>query len=243
MPSCRSSAIEFPFRRARLSAWVSVLLGLSAILAPASGSMPIEIPAQSCRNGHFAVHQGHRFRLGEVQSPTHLYQDEEGCPSAAACQTQTYLRRGAQVILNQIAGDWACVWHQGQGEAVVGWVPFRQLVLKLPPQASQLQDWLGEWRLLNVAALRLGLAPDFAFLTLSGEAFWQGAVVNGEAVIHVGELRASQLRPQGQQLVYRAGDESWDCRAEMTLLPPYLIVDDNLQCGGMNVSFRGVYRR
>lgn len=34
-----------------------------------------------------------------------------------------------------------------------------------------------------------------------------------------------------------------DCKVWLRRLGPWLVVDDNLACGGMNVTFRGVYRR
>lgn len=35
----------------------------------------------------------------------------------------------------------------------------------------------------------------------------------------------------------------FDCKVWMRRVGPWLVVDDNLACGGLNVSFRGVYRR
>lgn len=35
----------------------------------------------------------------------------------------------------------------------------------------------------------------------------------------------------------------FDCQVWMPRLGPWLIVDDNTNCGGLNVTFRGVYRR
>ena len=45
-----------------------------------------------------------------------------------------------------------------------------------------------------------------------------------------------------ETLPYEAGDDL-DCRARMRLIGPYLLVADNGQCGGLNVSFSGAYRR
>jgi hypothetical protein len=34
-----------------------------------------------------------------------------------------------------------------------------------------------------------------------------------------------------------------DCRARLRLFGPYLAIEDNTGCGGMNVTFTGVYTR
>ena len=43
-------------------------------------------------------------------------------------------------------------------------------------------------------------------------------------------------------LPFTAG-EPGDCRIRLRLLPPFLLAEDNMNCGGMNVSFTTVYRR
>ncbi len=48
--------------------------------------------------------------------------------------------------------------------------------------------------------------------------------------------------PKGYTVVF-AGKDPADCRVTLTLLPPFLLAGDNMNCGGMNVSFTGVYRK
>jgi hypothetical protein len=36
---------------------------------------------------------------------------------------------------------------------------------------------------------------------------------------------------------------STDCRVSLTVVPPYLLAADNMNCGGMNVSFTGCIAR
>jgi hypothetical protein len=58
---------------------------------------------------------------------------------------------------------------------------------------------------------------------------------------NIGDLGGS-ARPHGAVLAYSDGDPD-GCRATMTLIGSLLVVADNDQCGGMNVSFTGVYQR
>ena len=48
--------------------------------------------------------------------------------------------------------------------------------------------------------------------------------------------------PQGNHVVF-AGKDTDDCEVKLTLLPPFLAVTDNLNCGGYNVTFTGIYRK
>jgi hypothetical protein len=36
--------------------------------------------------------------------------------------------------------------------------------------------------------------------------------------------------------------EGPECRVAMRLIGPYLIANDAMKCGGMNVTFSGIYR-
>ncbi|MBV9076797.1 MAG: hypothetical protein JO048_04870, partial [Methylobacteriaceae bacterium] len=86
-----------------------------------------------------------------------------------------------------------------------------------------------------------------------GDATW-GAFDPGRArrgAVNVGEIEA-EWAPAGPTLAFALaeagpvpvaqGDEA-DCKVWLARLGPYLVVADNLRCGGANVSFRGVYRR
>jgi len=53
------------------------------------------------------------------------------------------------------------------------------------------------------------------------------------------------LRRTGADARADAPDTDGDdiCRATLRLVGPYLLVDDNNDCGGANVTFDGVYRK
>ena len=42
---------------------------------------------------------------------------------------------------------------------------------------------------------------------------------------------------------YSDGEDQYDCKATIRLIGIYLVVADNMHCGGANVSFSGVYRK
>lgn len=80
---------------------------------------------------------------------------------------------------------------------------------------------------------------------MNGQAIWQSSPVN----VHDGEMDGTS-KPAGTLLTLPAASErrkdfdpSLECVASLRLVGPYLLVEDNLRCGGMNVTFTGAYRR
>lgn len=220
-----------------------------ATLVPPLQTQAVEIPTYSCRNGLFASHSAdHHFQLGRIQGKdrAYFYQDSEGCPTGKNCKSSSYVIPGDRVIINQIQTDWACVWYQGVKSETVGWVPRAQIKLDPPTRIPQYTEWLGHWAYSKSASISITAAvksKNKQALALDGQAFWFGLVVNGEQVIHMGALATPELIPDDNRLYYSEDRQEYSCQAEFLLLPPYLIVDDNLNCGGQNVSFRGVYTR
>jgi hypothetical protein len=69
---------------------------------------------------------------------------------------------------------------------------------------------------------------------VSGLATWHGA---GE-MVNTGDLDG-EATVQGNTAIYRKGE----CEATLTFGPATLTVEDNLKCGGLNVTFTGEYNR
>ncbi len=225
------------------------LLGYFYLITPAGASQSAIAP-YNCRNGAFpaaAQFQLAQIHLRPTQKHQHFYDDVEGCPAQATCQQKSYLIPGDQVIVAQLQNQWACVWYPGQPHETVGWMPIQSL--KFLPIGSELPliAWQGQWKRGEQPGqieIKTKATADEASLSLDGEAFWLGAILeSGDQVIHTGETHASDLLPLGRQLHLTEGKNKYDCHMRLTLLPPYLIVHDNRQCGGANVVFDGIYTR
>jgi hypothetical protein len=195
-------------------------------------------PANWCRNGLFSSDEA-EFRLATVggnrTARTHFYNDDDGCPSAAAkCETKSYLIAGDRVVVSRKYGPWVCAWYQkGRGAETVGWLRADKLVMSAPPAAPALKDWLGSWEYAgNSLDIRRDAAS--ASLKVKGEAVWQGVGDN----VHVGSVEAV-ARPRGNELIL----VEEECRVRLKLVGDYLIVSDNSECGGANVRFNGVFRK
>ena len=150
---------------------------------------------------------------------------------------KSYLVKGNEVVINRIRGDFACAWFAPtKGSQTIGWLRVADLDRpELLLDASE-NAWTGEWKyaLNSIAITRNRLD---GFLNIVGDAIWKGIGDN----VHVGELDGRFAHKNGV-LDYFDGNEEYDCKAKFNLLGKYLIVADNMTCGGVNVSFTGVYR-
>lgn len=50
-------------------------------------------------------------------------------------------------------------------------------------------------------------------------------------------------KPSAGKMNFGDGTDEHDCQVEMQLVGKYLVVADNLHCGGANVSFSDVYQK
>jgi hypothetical protein len=189
--------------------------------------------------------------------------DRAGCPNGdAVCAGRAFLVPGDAVVVTGVKGNYACATFAGPPPAVLstsGWLPGAALV---PPSASiaanaeSIGDWIGDWRSGPEQQIKITRAADDR-IALDGAATWgagdpdrvkRGAVNTGDfsaiAALAGGHL-AFLIGNEGKPLPYdakRAKDQIL-CGLRLWRTGPYLVVADNLQCGGNNVTFTGVYRR
>jgi hypothetical protein len=221
------------------------LIGLLLVVCGASASARAQEgggnPANWCRNGAF-TRDSEEFGLarikGEKGSRVHFYGDEEGCPGPAAkCRQKAYVIPGDEVLTSRTFGDWVCVWYQrARGAETVGWLPADRLDTVATAEKPSLASWLGTWGFYD-NELRLSRGRRAGVLRVSGDATWQGV---NPGNVHVGELSGEAAQAGG---VLRLGEDPEECRATLRLVGPYLVVADNKRCGGVNVTFDGVYRK
>jgi hypothetical protein len=214
------------------------LLMLACVAVSAVAQEADDNPANWCRNGLFPSDKA-GFKLAKVggnrTARIHFLNDDDGCPSPEVkCETKSYLITGDEVLVSRTYGQWVCGWYQPQkGGETVGWLRADKLVLTAPQPRPALEDWVGLWK---YAEKSLGIRRDgkSGLLKVKGYATWQGVGAN----VHVGEVEAA-AQPQGPELVL----VEEECRVSLKLVGDYLVADDNSGCGGVNVSFNGVFRR
>ncbi len=186
-----------------------------------------------CRNGLFADDQN-EMRPARIagDGPVSLYQDSTpGCPQkGAACKQADGPAPGTEVLVSKVHNGFACVW---QSTDAVGWVPAARVDLSVPfDRNPPLAAWAGDWKYFD-NHLQIALTPDGRRLHIGGDAFWHGlnsthdGSVEGEAV------------PSGNHLSFQS--PQGDCKVRLTLVNHSLAASDNRACGGMNVTFTGIY--
>lgn len=179
---------------------------------------------------------------------------DKACPSAApVCREKAYLVAGNTVLVSATEGDFACATYVGaKGATRSGWLP-RAALAETPSAAIGLDDWAGTWMaspehtiVITRKGAALALAGDATYGALDPDRVRRGAV-------NVGSF-AVEARPQGASLAFTDRDEKGvapvyspddggACSVRMRLVPPFLVAESNLACGGMNVTFTGLYRR
>lgn len=189
-------------------------------------------------------------RLNYVKNAT----DQAGCPSAdEACRERAYLVPGNAVIAGRRREGFRCAMYlASNGQARTGWLPETGLIT-LP--AANDPDFVGKWR--SGPEQSIAIRRDGANWQLEGQATYgaqdserlrRGAVNIGDFSATVprsgsdGPTRLSFTEGPDGTLPHDKGEEG-ACRMRMQLVGPWLLVSDNLRCGGANVTFTGIYRR
>jgi hypothetical protein len=150
---------------------------------------------------------------------------------------------GHPVAIGRRDGEWTCVSHYGSG---YGWMLTNRLQPIEPDLHPPATSWTGTWTPLELkkqpreASTKLvistGAAP--GSLKVAGQAYWFGAAVNGGRITHEGAVEA-----EGQPNENRLHIAESRCEVNLFLIGDFLNVQDNRECGGMNVTFTGVWQK
>jgi hypothetical protein len=176
------------------------------------------------------------------------------CPSNAnACRLNAYLVPGDEVLTNATDDRYVCAKFKSQSFVeTIGYLPRASLELVLPDHPS-IEKWNGTWR--RDPEAEIALKSIGAEVTVMGSATWGSGDPQRikRGAIHTGELEGA-FRPRSRVLAIsydpdRSGfppaedAASEVCAAKLELVGRYLVVEDNGRCGGVNVSFNGLYVR
>lgn len=219
---------------------LAAILSLTLANAAAVHAAPEDL---SCRNGDFPTGQ-QSFGLAKVSGTGRLnfLGDMDGCPSEEArCRQRAYVVEGDVLLTGRSHGRYVCVFFANRGGGDAGWAPRERLAPMPVPSSPLLSAWVGRW---SDGDDTITLKTDGGALVAEGEAYWPSAHPSRSAAPggpNVGDLSGT-ARPSGDRVVFSDGDPQ-GCTATLTLVEALLVVRDNDGCGGMNVSFTGVYRR
>lgn len=175
----------------------------------------------------------------------HAGEEREGCPApTAACRRKGYVVAGDRLVAWEVEGRLTRVTYlaPGSDRPSEGWIETAAL-RRVPLASPHAADWIGGWTGWDseIEITRGAKPGTFHF---GGNATWGGHDPERVKIgaINFGMFGADVPAPRGDSLALADSDEP-DCRIALRLLGPYLLVRDNDRCGGLNVSFTGVYRR
>ena len=239
-----------------VTAIVAVSWSLSAL---AEGQLCTGVPMLGADNSGAAP------QLAIVTSRGRLHfvkgSEQAGCPSAkATCAMGAFVVVGDPVVVSTTAGDYACATFTGpvpKAFSTTGFLPRSQL--GAPPQDAHVDAsaaWAGVWRSGDEQTITIKPEPD-GRIAIEGEATWgshdpervkRGGVNMGdiEAEVHIADgavAFAIDFDGATKPFDFKQADNSDLCRVKLWRLGPYLVASDNLRCGGMNVTFTGLYRK
>ena len=210
----------------RLRGVIAILCGVAALGAPALAD---DI------NPDFAARQTMTLARIRPNGRTYFYHDAEidGCPAMTAkCRRPAYLVGGDVLLVGARHGELIdAVFAPTTGRATEGWMP-ASAIEPIPAPPAKPSSWLGSWGYDDAEIdIRAGSQP--GRLKASGNATYG----HGQA-IHDGGFDAEAVI-EGDRITF----DDDICRVSMRIIGPYLVAADNMQCGGVNVTFSGVYRR
>jgi hypothetical protein len=188
--------------------------------------------------------------------------EQAGCPSAgAACAMRAFVVGGDAVVVSVTSGDYACATFTAPGPKAVSTSGFLlRAQLAAPPQQASVNApavWAGTWRSGDERTITIRPKGE-GRIVINGDATWgthdPQRVRRGG--VNVGDLDAEVSIADGVAAftadldgtikpfdVKLPADNDLACRVKLWRLGPYLVAVDNLRCGGMNVTFTGVYRK
>ncbi|TPG10903.1 hypothetical protein [Sphingomonas oligophenolica] len=169
--------------------------------------------------------------VGKPDRQAHFHQLAKPCPAGGLCgwRRKGYLTPGDVVLASAPKGGFRCVYFLGAGGKITaGFVATASLQSMAEQPAPDPRFLTGVWR-----------QEDGGVITISARA---GAALYAKGQASYGDNFGSFVGP-----VVIAGSHfmvtSNGCEIVAKRRGPYLAVSDNNACGGVNVSFGGLYAR
>lgn len=189
-------------------------------------------PAEACVFVDFGSGSQTEPDLAEIDTKTPALAWMDCDPSRSCISLK--LDPGSPVLIYRKKGEWTCGYGVNRHGAGPAWFRTRDLRALEFTEAPAIEAWYGVWK-SGVDRMAISASKNRGELHLIGNATWHGA--NGNE--HFGHVEGNAT-PSRNRLHIVDGE----CVIDLTLAGRYMLADDNQQgCGGMNVSFSGIWRR
>ncbi len=198
-----------------------------------------EKPETACRADVFSYEGPLAVKLIEAaeQAKVYFYDDKDKCPDAdeKTCQKKAYLLKGDKVLVSKTYKEWSCALYLGVNkkqkvQSTYGWVKSASLSKEDANKEVSI-DWTGKWvdgsNSLTLSKESNGKMKVSGFATYGSGMSTNTGEVNGVNTPVKNFLEISED----------------SCKVKMLAFDKFLLVDDNLECGGLNVTFNGIYMK
>jgi hypothetical protein len=236
----------------RRSTFAAVLLaGVAA--ASAAIAEPCPQPQEQANFGALTLA---RVKAGKPKA--YFTKDECQPTRRQSCAMSAYVVPGDIVLVSRVYDASACALYVNtKGQVTTGLLSNSELEAPRPLPSETSRDFMGRWvrTEAEITIKRKGRGDQLQFV---GNATYgaRDPVRVARGAVNVGEFDfdyapakneldiAISTNLNGQQvIVFGDKAKAEDCKVAMIALPPYLVVEDNMKCGGVNVSFTGIYRQ
>lgn len=165
----------------------------------------------------------------------YIYKKSNEC-GREVCRTNDYMMKKSNIIVSSSRGDWSCALLPGnkQRKSIVGLVRNDDIVIY---QDNSPLNWTGIWVAHEYAFLKISKNKNNIDLNVDGGSYY-GAGDN----IKFGSIDG-KATPISNSLIVRDRDPNYGCEIIATFVGQYLLVNDNMKCGYMNVRFSGIYEK
>ncbi len=235
------------------------LLFAAALLLPISSAS-----AQQCTEfasrADFDVLSVAQVKSGQTRVP--FLKPDCTATKPGACDAKAFVMPGDMVLVGQVFDTSACAaFVNAKGQVTEGLLPNARLEAPNPQPKSGAAAWVGTWTRIEAEIVikprgrdgQLSFAGNATYGAFDQQRVARGAVNLGEFSFDLKPARNSldvslktnargDTEPVARAKSNGREDDDTDCAVAMIALGPYLVVEDNRQCGGVNVSFTGLYR-
>jgi hypothetical protein len=198
-----------------------------------TGTAQAQAPAaeESCVTYDSAYEAAPLMQVSAAPGARVHFQDQaRACPAKGGCgwKRKAYLTAGDVVLASAPRAGFRCVYYgSAGGKLSAGFLPVSALRPMADPAGVSAAVLAGRWR--EEGGNSIAITAAGSALRAEGKATYEE---------NVGEF-AGKVAPSGNGFTVTDGD----CRVTARRRGPYLAVRDNNACGGMNVSFGGLYTR
>lgn len=188
-------------------------------------------------------------QLAQITKKTPLYSEVsktgDPCQRTGSCGQSGYLIAGDLVVLHAQKAGWACIEFTSRTGKPTFQRAVPQNALRIIRQPSTLR---GTWK-FGDQSIFLRRSGDKLLLRGWSQWPWQmGASAETRKRLessgpNVGNIDLSAPFPRTDTVQFGEGADENACQVALRVLGPYLLAQDNNNCGGLNVSFSGTYRQ